>query len=64
MANKPDTATRALLDALCEWVVNDLNFMPVAAAKLRERFEAATTSRGVFQRDRRDSNEITAQQKP
>lgn len=58
MANKPDNDVRALVDALCEWIVTDLNFMPVAAAKLRERFEAAMTSRGMFQRDRPAEKEV------
>lgn len=51
MTNKTEAEARALVDALCEWVVNDLNYMPVAATKLRERFEAATTPRGMSQRD-------------
>lgn len=57
--NKPDTEIRALVDALCEWVVNDLNYMPVAATKLRERFEAVTTSRGTSLRDREIAGRAT-----
>jgi len=52
--NKPDNDVRALVDALCEWIVSDLNYMPVAAAKLRERFEAATSPRDALQLGRQD----------
>ena len=52
MANKPDSEARALLDALCEWLVKDAKFMPAYVDRLRKRFEVATTTRGVFQRDK------------
>lgn len=51
MTNK-DNETRALLDALCAWLIEDARFMPAYVDKLRDRFEVATASRGMFQRDR------------
>lgn len=38
MANK-DTEVRALLDALCAWLIEDARFMSEHVALLRRRFE-------------------------
>ena len=51
MANNPDSETRALLDALCEWLVTDAKFMPEYVNKLRDRFEGEAASRRGLQRD-------------
>lgn len=40
MGNNKDNEARALLDAMCEFLVSDLHYMPVAATMLRGRFEA------------------------
>lgn len=50
MATK-DTEARALLDALCDWLVHDAKFNPEYVALLRVRFEQELQPRGMQQRD-------------
>ena len=47
-----DNETRALLDALCSWLVEDAGFMPAYVDKLRDRFEVASARRGRLRRVR------------
>jgi hypothetical protein len=51
MATKPDSDARALLNAMCDWLVHDANFMPDYVKRLRDRFEMALAARNSITRD-------------